>query len=402
MRILEDLDQRLDFSQGEHTAVREISGSCANGYDCLIVGAGFAGSVIAERLAAGYGQRVLVADRRSHIGGNAYDEYNRDGLLVHRYGPHIFHTNAQRVVDYLSRFTEWRPYKHRVLALVEGMLLPVPINLTTINRLYSLELSPEQAKAFLAERSEAVADIRTSEDAVVSKIGRDLYEKFFRGYTRKQWGMDPSQLDRSVTSRVPVRTTTEDGYFDDEFQCMPLEGYTRMFEKMLAHPKIKVMLNTDYKQIRNQVQYRRVVYTGPIDEYFDHCLGKLPYRSLEFRHETLDQEYFQSLAVVNYPSEEVHHTRITEYKYLTGQKHAKTSITYEYPSDKGDPYYPIPRRENVELFRRYQALADQNPEVTFAGRLGSYRYYNMDQVVAQALSTVERIVATQEATKRTS
>ncbi|MDR5807176.1 UDP-galactopyranose mutase [Caballeronia sp. LZ019] len=361
------------------------------GFDYLIVGAGFAGSVMAERLAAQYGQRVLVVDRRPHIGGNAYDEYNSDGILIHRYGPHIFHTNAQRVVDYLSRFTQWRPYRHRVLASVNGMLVPMPINLTTLNMLYSMNMSPEQAEAFLAARAEPVADIRTSEDVVVSKVGRELYEKFFRGYTRKQWGIDPSDLDRSVTSRVPIRTTAEDGYFNDEFQCMPLEGYTRMFEKMLSHSNIEVRLATDYKDVREQVRYRRLIYTGPIDEYFDYCLGRLPYRSLKFRHETIDEAHFQSLAVVNYPSEDVRHTRITEYKYLTGQTHAKTSITYEYPSDEGDPYYPIPRPANAELFRRYQELADAKPEVTFAGRLGSYRYYNMDQVVAQALSMVQRI-----------
>jgi UDP-galactopyranose mutase len=399
MRIIGTAGQPADSRPGGEPVARTSGRGDAKGFDYLIVGAGFAGSVMAERLAAGYGKRVLIVDRRPHIGGNAYDEYNSDGILVHRYGPHIFHTNAQRVVDYLSRFTQWRPYKHRVLASVDGMLLPMPINLTTLNRLYSLEMTTAQAEAFLAERAEPVAELRTSEDVVVSKIGRELYEKFFRGYTRKQWGMDPSELDRSVTSRVPIRTTAEDGYFNDEFQCMPRDGYTRMFENMLAHPNIKVMLNADYKEVRDEVQYRNLIYTGPIDEYFDYCFGKLPYRSLRFRHETLDQAQFQPLAVVNYPSEDVPQTRITEYKYLTGQSHAKTSITYEYPSDEGDPYYPIPRPANAELFRRYQALADARPEVTFAGRLGSYRYYNMDQVVAQALATVERIAGATAATR---
>jgi len=393
MRIVETTDVPSNSGRSGKPTGSDQPRQQGKSFDFLIVGAGFAGSVMAERLAAEYDQQVLLVDRRPHIAGNAYDEYNADGILIHRYGPHIFHTNAQRVVDYLSRFTAWRPYKHRVLASVDGMLVPVPINLTTLNRLYSLDLSPAQAEAFLATRAESVADIRTSEDVVVGKVGRELYEKFFRGYTRKQWGMDPSELDRSVTARVPVRTTAEDGYFNDEFQCMPLEGYTRMFEKMLSHPNIKVMLDTDYKEVRDKVNHRMLIYTGPIDEYFDHCLGKLPYRSLTFRHETLDQEHFQSVAVVNYPSEEVRHTRITEYKHLTGQQHAKTGITYEYPSDQGDPYYPIPRPANAELFKRYEALAEDHPEVTFAGRLGSYRYYNMDQVVAQALSTVERIAA---------
>ncbi|MFM0441394.1 UDP-galactopyranose mutase [Paraburkholderia strydomiana] len=391
MRTLNDTVQAGNSSSGRYAVDAHSALGNARGFDYLIVGAGFAGSVMAERLASGYGHRVLVVDKRSHIGGNAYDEFNSEGILVHRYGPHIFHTNAQRVVDYLSRFTRWRPYRHRVLAYIDGVLVPFPINVTTLNRLYSLELSPEGAEAFLADRAVSIADIRTSEDVVVSKVGRELYEKFFRGYTRKQWGMDPSELDRSVTSRVPVRTNTDDGYFNDEFQCMPLEGYTRMFERILAHRNIKVMLNTDFKEIRDEVWFRRLIYTGPIDEYFDHCLGELPYRSLTFRHETVDQEHFQSIGVVNYPSEGVSHTRITEYKYLTGQEHPKTSITYEYPSADGDPYYPIPRPANALLFKAYQALADTHPEVTFAGRLGSYRYYNMDQVVAQALATVERI-----------
>jgi UDP-galactopyranose mutase len=362
------------------------------GFDCLIVGAGFAGSVLAERLAAGSGQRVLLIDRRPHIGGNAFDHYNDDGILVHRYGPHIFHTNAPHVAAYLSRFTRWRAYEHRVLAHVDGTLVPIPINLTTINRLYGLSLAPAEAEAFLAARAEPVAGIRTSEDVVVSQVGRELYEKFFRGYTRKQWGMDPSELDKAVTSRVPTRTNTDDRYFSDSFQNMPRHGYTRLFENMLDHRNIKIMLNVDFREIKSEVRYDRLIYTGPIDEFFDYRFGKLPYRSLHFRHETLEREIFQPVAVVNYPSDAVAHTRITEYKHLTGQKHPKTSITYEYPSAEGDPYYPVPRAENAALFRRYQALADATPDVTFVGRLATYRYYNMDQVVAQALSTYARMV----------
>jgi UDP-galactopyranose mutase len=365
------------------------------GFDCLIVGAGFAGSVLAERLAAASGKRVLLIDRRPHIGGNAFDHYNDHGLLVHRYGPHIFHTNAPQVSAYLSRFTRWRPYEHRVLAQVDGTLVPIPINLTTINRLYGLNLAPAEAEAFLAARAEPVATIRTSEDVVVSQVGRELYEKFFQGYTRKQWGMDPSELDKAVTSRVPTRTNTDDRYFGDSFQNMPRHGYTRMFENMLDHRNIKIMLNVDFREIRHEVRYDRLIYTGPVDEFFDYRFGKLPYRSLHFRHETLEQEIFQPVAVVNYPSGAVAHTRITEYKHLTGQKHPKTSITYEYPAAEGDPYYPVPRAENAALFRRYQALADATPDVTFVGRLATYRYYNMDQVVAQALSTYARMIKAQ-------
>lgn len=365
--------------------------SQASGYDYLIVGAGFAGSVLAERLANELDKRVLIVDRRPHIGGNAYDHYNEDGVLVHRYGPHIFHTNAQRIVDYLSRFTQWRPYEHRVLAQVQDKLVPMPINLTTLNTLYGLNLDSAQAEEFLAARAEPIEDIRTSEDVVVSKIGRELYETFFRGYTRKHWGLDPSALDKSVTSRVPTRTTTDDRYFTDTFQIMPRDGYTKLFEKMLDHPSITLMLGTDFEEVRNTIPHGHLIYTGPIDEYFGYRLGKLPYRSLKFRHETLDQETFQPVGVVNYPSEDVAYTRITEYKYLTGQQHPKTSVTYEYPSAHGEPYYPIPRAENAELYRRYRALADRTPGVTFLGRLGSYRYYNMDQVVGQALATFEKL-----------
>lgn len=373
-------------------AARRTRGNARRGFDYLIVGAGFPGSVLAERLAAGLGKRVLVVDRRPHIGGNAYDFHDDAGVLIHRYGPHIFHTNAQRIVDYLSNFTQWRPYAHRVLAQVGDQQVPIPINMTTLNRLYGLQLSSEeQAAAFLASRAEPVADIRTSEDVVVNQVGRELYETFFRGYTRKQWGLDPSQLDKSVTSRVPTRTNDDDRYFTDTFQQMPLHGYTRMFERMLDHPNIKVMLNTDYREICDELEYDQLVYSGPVDEYFDYCYGKLPYRSLRFEHSTLDQEHFQAVATVNYPDEAVAYTRITEYKHLTGQQHPNTSITREYPSAEGDPYYPIPRAENAELYRRYERLAAETPKVTFLGRLGTYKYYNMDQVVGQALALYKRI-----------
>ena len=361
------------------------------GFDYLIVGAGFAGSVLAERLAAGTGKRVLVVDRRPHIGGNAYDEYNADGILIHRYGPHIFHTNSGEIAGYLSRFTEWRPYEHRVLAEVDEQLVPIPINLTTINKLYGLSLTSDEVEAFLAARAEPVPVVRTSEDVVVGRVGRELYEKFFRGYTKKQWGVDPSELDKSVTARVPTRTDADDRYFGDSFQNMPRHGYTRMFETMLDHPNIKIMLNTDYREIADEVRYDRLIFTGPVDEFFGYRYGKLPYRSLRFRHETLEVERLQPVAVVNYPSLDVPYTRVTEYKHLTGQAHAKTSVTYEYPAAEGDPYYPVPRPENAELYRKYQALADRTPDVYFVGRLATYRYYNMDQVVAQALALYARL-----------
>jgi len=363
-------------------------------YDYLIVGAGFAGSVLAERLASQHGARVLLIDRRNHVGGNAYDEKDDAGILYHKYGPHIFHTNSDAVVDYLSQFTEWRPYEHRVLACVRGKQVPIPINRTTLNKLFDANLeTDEDAEKYLASRAEPVDEIQTSEDVVINAVGEELYRLFFRGYTRKQWGLDPSELDKQVTSRIPTRTNTDDRYFSDTFQAMPLDGYTAMFERMLDHPLIDKALGVDFRDMKDRAYEiaDHIIYTGPIDEYFDFRFGKLPYRSLKFDHQTLDQEWFQPVAVVNYPSEDVPFTRISEYKHLTGQEHPRTTITYEYPSAEGDPYYPIPRPENQELFKKYEALADQTGKVTFVGRLATYRYYNMDQIVGQALATFRRM-----------
>ena len=368
-------------------------------YDYLVVGAGFAGSVLAERLASQHDARVLVIDKRPHIAGNAYDHLDQAGVLIHQYGPHIFHTNSDEIVDYLSKFTAWRPYEHKVLAEVRGQLVPIPINRTTLNKLFDLDLkTDEEAGAYLASRAEPVAEIKTSEDVVISAVGRELYELFFQGYTRKQWGIDPSGLDKAVTARIPTRTNTDDRYFGDKHQIMPKDGYTAMFNRMLEHPNIDVLLSTDYKDVIDEVEAGHVVFTGPIDEFFDFRYGKLPYRSLRFEHKILDEGEFQPVAVVNYPDPQVPYTRITEYKYLTGQEHEKTSITYEYPSAEGDPYYPIPRPENQELFKKYEALADATPNVSFVGRLATYRYYNMDQVVGQALATFRKLDARRKAT----
>lgn len=361
-------------------------------YDWLVVGAGFAGSVLAERLASQHNARVLVIDRRDHIGGNAYDFHNESGLLVHKYGPHIFHTNAESVFDYLSQFTRWRFYEHRVLAKVDGLDLPIPINLDTINTLYGLQLTSDQLADWFKARAEPVAEIKTSEDVVVSTIGRELYEKFFRSYTRKQWGRDPSELDRQVTARIPTRTNTDDRYFADTYQYMPTLGYTRLFENMLDHPNIRVMTKVAYDDIRDTVPHRRTIYTGAIDEYFGYRFGRLPYRSLRFDHVTRDVSQHQPVAVVNFPQTE-DYTRITEYKHLTGQKHAKTALTYEYPSAVGDPYYPVPTPESQALYKRYETLAAHEKDTVFAGRLATFRYYNMDQIVAQALSIFKRLDA---------
>ena len=245
-------------------------------FDYVIVGAGFAGSVLAERLASQADAKVLIIDRRNHIAGNAYDHYDDAGILVHKYGPHIFHTNSGKVFNYLSRFTAWRPYEHRVQTSVDGQLVPIPINTNTLNKIYGLNLACHDVEEFLASVAEPCEQVKTSEDVVVSRVGRDLYEKFFRNYTRKQWGLDPSELDTTVTSRVPVRASLDDRYFTDRFQAMPLHGYTRMFEKMLSHPNIRIMLNTNYSDIKDEVNFRHLIFTGPVDEYFDYCYGQLP------------------------------------------------------------------------------------------------------------------------------
>jgi UDP-galactopyranose mutase len=367
-----------------------------NTYDVLIVGAGYAGSVMAERLATQLDKRVLVIDRREHIAGNAYDYVDEHGVLVHRYGPHIFHTNAQPIVDYLSNFTDWLPYEHRVVARVEDKLLPMPINRDTVNQLYGLELETEEdVEAFYAERREDIDYIRTSEDAVVAKVGRDLYEKFFRGYTRKQWERDPSELHASVCARIPIRTNTDDRYFTDSWQKMPANGYTAMFERILDHPNIEVRLSTDFDDVRDELQYDHLVYTGPVDKFFDYRFGALPYRSLEFelRNEpTPDGGFLQPTASVNYPSPDVPYTRTTEFRHMTGQgEHGSSTYAVEYPRTEGDPYYPIPNDETRALYKQYERLAAEEQDVTFVGRLARYQYLNMDQVVGQALSTFEKL-----------
>lgn len=359
-------------------------------FDFVIVGAGFAGSVLAERLASA-NQQVLILDKRNHIGGNAYDHYNEDGILVHKYGPHIFHTNSKEVFNYLSHFTLWRPYEHHVLASVDGQLVPIPINQNTINQLYGLQLNCQETEHFLKEKSERKEPVRTSEDVVLNAVGKDLYEKFFKGYTKKQWDLFPSELDASVTARIPTRNNKDNRYFTDTYQAMPLHGYTNMFSKMLAHPNIKIMLNTDFRDVEKNILFKKLIYTGPIDSYFDFCYGPLPYRSINFKFETHDLESYQPTGTINYPNNHLY-TRSTEFKYLTGQKHKKTTLVYEFPTAEGDPYYPIPKAENTAIYNKYKLLADSISNVYFTGRLGTYKYYNMDQVVAQSLTLFKKIM----------
>ena len=358
----------------------------------LIIGAGFAGSVCARELAEA-GHQVLVVDRRDHIAGNAFDVKDEYRILIHQYGPHIFHTNSERIFNYLSQFTQWRPYEHRVRGVVNGQEYPFPINRDTLNQLYGLDLNEEQAAEYFEKVREPKEKVLTSEDVVLNSVGRDLYEKFFLNYTKKQWGLEPSQLKAGVAARITTRTNTDDRYFTDTYQAMPLHGYTALFQNLLNHPNITVKLSTDYKDLLAQgVEYDHLIYTGCIDEFYDYKFGKLPYRSLRFEHQHLENtEQYQSVGTINYPND-FEFTRITEFKHLTGQQHPATSIVREYPTAEGDPYYPIPRDENEALFKKYKSLADCEKNVTFVGRLAEYRYYNMDQVVGAALNAVDKIL----------
>ncbi len=359
--------------------------------DILVVGAGFAGSVVARQLAES-GYRVLIIEKRSHIGGNAWDMKDEHGILIHPYGPHIFHTNSEKVLRYLSRFTDWRFYEHRVLAEVGDQQLPLPINRTTINRLYGLNLTEEGVADFLNEVKEPISAIKTSEDVVLSSVGKDLCDLFFRGYTKKQWGLDLSELSAGVAARIPTRTNDDDRYFTDQYQLMPIDGYGAMFNRMLDHPLISVQCDIDYFEIKNNVQVKHTVYTGSIDAFFSHQYGKLPYRSLSFEHSHIPTcDSYQQVGTVNYPNEHAY-TRITEFKKLTGQSASGTSIVKEFPQAEGDPFYPIPRPENDAIYKKYQTSAEQELNVTFVGRLAEYRYYNMDQVVASALSKADKII----------
>ncbi|WP_254411873.1 UDP-galactopyranose mutase [Dyadobacter diqingensis] len=357
-------------------------------YDFLIVGSGFAGSVLAEQITSRLNKKVLIVDKRNHVGGNAYDYYNESGILVHKYGPHWFHTNDKNVFTYLSNFTEWRYHYHRVKTYVDGQLLPIPINMDTINELYGMNLqSPNEVQDFY---NSLKANIKptNAEEMVVSQIGEDLYNKFFKGYTLKQWEIHPKDLASSVTARIPTRTNRDDRYFTDTYQCMPKYGYTALFEKMLANPNISILLNTDYREITKLLNFKKVIYTGPIDSYFDYMYGKLPYRSLRFEHETYAYENHQSWQQINYPND-YDFTRIVEWKHATGQVHPYTTVTREYSflaDDKSEKYYPIPREENNTLFNKYKSEADKLDSVIFCGRLADYKYYNMDQVIARALT----------------
>ncbi len=357
----------------------------------IIAGAGITGLTIAERIANVLGDDVLVIERDRHIGGNCYDFYDDAGLLIHKYGPHIFHTSDKEVWDYLSEFTDWRLYQHKVLTFVDGQMLPLPICAETINRLFGLRLAHNEIDAFLDSIREADRPVNNSEDVVLKNAGSVIYEKFFKNYTKKQWDMYPDELDASVISRVPIRTNDDQRYFTDTYQGLPRRGYTEMMHRMADHPKIHLLLGTDYQSVLGEIEHERLVCTAPVDAHFGYKLGRLKYRSLDIRFETHDGD-FQPASVVNYPND-YDFTRITEYKKLTGQQSDRTTISFEFPTWEGRPYYPVPTPEQKALYTQYKALADETPDVVFAGRLGEYRYYNMDAAVASALRIFQEKLA---------
>ncbi len=360
-------------------------------YDYMIVGAGFAGAVMAERIASQLNKKVLIVDKRNHIGGNAYDEYDKHGILVHKYGPHIFHTNSKKVFEYLSQFTEWRFYEHKVLANHNGKLYPIPINRITLNLLYNLNLQNEnEVEEYLNSVKENIHPVKNSEDIIVNQVGYDLFKKFFDHYTKKQWNLEPKELSQQVCGRIPVRLNDDCRYFTDKYQFMPKDGYTKMFEKFISNKNIEITLNTDYKSVINEVKFNKLIYTGPIDYFFDYEFGKLPYRSIRFEFENLKQKKFQETAQINYVDENVPYTRLVEHKQLSSQDSDTTTISREFPQFYGEPFYPIPNEANKNLYNKYKSKTEKLNNVIFCGRLAEYQYFNMDQVVANTLNVFEK------------
>lgn len=352
----------------------------------VVVGSGLAGSTFAERISSQLKKRVLVVEMKKHVAGHCYDYYDKNGILIHKYGPHIFHTEMTKVWNYLSRFTEWKLYQHRVLSYVDGQLVPIPINLNTVNELFGTDLTINELPSFLEELSEPIEEINNSADVVLSQVGKYLYKKMYKNYTKKQWGVTPDKLDPQIISRVPIRENKDDRYFDDTYQGLPRNGYTEMVKNMLSSPRIKVLLGTDYKEVIEDLSYDQLIYTGPIDYFFDYEFGKLPYRSLDLHFENHEKKQYQPAAVVNYPND-YEFTRITEFKHMTGQNSDKTTILKEYPkraSAEEEPYYPVFDEETKQISNEYNKK-ENSSEAIFIGRLAEYKYYNMDEVVSRAL-----------------
>ena len=376
--------------------------------DCLIVGAGITGLVVAERMAS-FGCRSVVIDKRDHVGGNCYDYHDEAGVLIHKYGPHYFRASSDRIVDYLSQFTEWMPTEYNIRSFTKGKFWNFPINLNTFEAYLGRPSTTEEFEAWLEEQRVPIEDPQNSEEVIISQVGWELYEMFFKGYTKKQWTMEPKELDKSVCGRIPIRTNRDDRYLREPFQALPKDGYTAMFERMIESmgDKVEIRLGTAWEQVRDKIDYRWLIYTGPIDRYFGNRFGALPYRSLRFEHESFDaaalkerevhsdrEGFWQPTMQVNYPDEDVPFTRIVEIKHATRQDTPNTTIVREFPEDFGpgkEPYYPVPFQGSKDLYARYKALADAEERVSFVGRLATYRYYNMDQVVGMALVEASKI-----------
>lgn len=360
----------------------------------IIVGAGISGLTLAEKYANTLNRKVTIFEKRDHIGGNCYDFVNQDGILIPKYGPHFFHTNFEDVWDYVNKFSEWIPYEHRVLSYVDDKFVQVPVNINTVNEIFSLRLQTEaEMKSWLEKNTKQISNPKNSEESSLARVGEVLYEKLFKHYTKKQWDLWPEELDASVMDRIPVRTNFDDRYFTDKYQAMPMQGYTKLFEKMVAHPNIKIYLNTDGLEIQSKFKaYEKIFFTGPIDLYFSNMFGKLQYRSLKFEYETINKEYFQRATTINYPNTE-NFTRITEPKRATRQQSKKTTIIREYPTWEGEPYYPVPNQKNKDLFSKYQREAKrlEKQNIYFVGRLANYKYFNMDQAFKNALDLFEAL-----------
>jgi UDP-galactopyranose mutase len=364
-------------------------------FDLLIVGAGPVGCVVAERAATQLGWTCLIIDKRNHIAGNVHDCHHPSGVLIHKYGPHYFRTNDPGLLQYLSQFTEWIPGNYIVKSQVGGALVPFPINLTTLEQFFGRSLTEGDARALLERAREKIEAPRNSEEFVLSRVGRELYEAFYLGYTLKQWERHPRELEPSVCGRIPIRFNRDERYVDHRFQVTPRDGFTALFERMIRQPRIEVRLGTDFRDVRSVLKPRKAtIYCGPVDEYFDHRLGRLPYRSLEFDWKVFDQPLRQPCAQINYPDTEHPYTRTVEIKHVTQQVHPQTVISYEYPRSSGEPYYPVPTSENTALYQKYAALAERETrdrKVFFSGRLARYRYINTDEAVEMALQTFQSL-----------
>jgi UDP-galactopyranose mutase len=373
--------------------------------DILIIGAGISGAVLAERYAT-IGKKVLIIEKRNHIAGNCYDYVDENGILVSKYGAHLFHTNDESVWEYVIKFSEWYPWEHKVIARVGDKTVPIPVNITTVNELFGTSITnEEEMKTWLEEHRSPIAQPSNGEEAVLSRVGPILYEKMFKHYTKKQWDKYPAELDASVLERIPVRTNFDDRYFSDTYQVLPRGGYTQLFENILDHPNIEVLLETDYFDVKDQYSnYEKLFYTGPVDRFFEFkhsLLEKLEYRSINFVSETVDAEFFQENSVVNYPGTEVDFTRIIEYKHFGNQKSDKTTIVKEFTVDEGEPYYPVPNPRNQEIYARYKAEADQLTDIYFVGRLANYKYFNMDQAFKNALDLFDQLERNDKSTYKT-